>query len=76
MKATVTLTLFLFTISLFAQSKYYLQADRVFDGQEMREGWAVLIDGNKIVAAGPSAELKAPKDATILRFPNSTLLPG
>lgn len=76
MKATVTLTLFLFTFSLFAQSKYYLQADRVFDGQEMCEGWAVLIDGNKIVAAGPSAELKAPKDATILRFPNSTLLPG
>ncbi len=76
MKATVTLTLFLFTFSLFAQSKYYLQADRVFDGQEMCEGWAVLIDGNKIVAAGPSAELKAPKDATILRFSNSTLLPG
>lgn len=76
MKATVTLTLFLFTISLFAQSKYYLQADRVFDGQEMREGWAVLIEGKEIVAAGPSAELKAPKDATILRFPNSTLLPG
>jgi imidazolonepropionase-like amidohydrolase len=76
MKATVTLTLFLFTISLFAQSKYYLQADRVFDGQEMLEGWAVLIDGNKIVAAGPTTELKAPKDATILRFSNSTLLPG
>lgn len=76
MKATVTLTLFLFAFGLFAQNKYYLHADRVFDGQEMREGWAVLIDGNKIVAAGPTAELKAPKDATVLRFSNSTLLPG
>jgi len=76
MKATVTFSLFLFVLSLSAQSKYYLQADRVFDGQEMHEDWAVLVESNKIVSVGPTTQLKAPKDALILRFPNSTLLPG
>ncbi len=76
MKATATLILFLFVISLFAQNKYYLHADRVFDGQEMHAGWAVLVDGSKIVAVGPIAQLKAPKDAEVIRFVHGTLLPG
>jgi len=59
-----------------AQTSYYLQPDRLFDGEELREGWAVLVTGNKITAAGPAAQLKPPAGATVLKFPGSTLLPG
>ncbi len=56
--------------------KYYLTADRVFDGENMHEGWAVITEGDKIVAAGPKDKLKEPAGATKINFPNSTLTPG
>jgi imidazolonepropionase-like amidohydrolase len=37
---------------------------------------AVVIEGNKIVAAGPSAEVKVPADATIVDTSGRTMLPG
>src|SRR5206468_3650673 len=37
---------------------------------------AVLIEGNKIVAAGPAAEIKLPSDATIVDTSGRTMLPG
>jgi imidazolonepropionase-like amidohydrolase len=51
---------------------------RVFDGMAVtpHEGWVVLVEGDKIKAAGPSAEIKAPKDARIIKLPGTTLLPG
>jgi imidazolonepropionase-like amidohydrolase len=36
----------------------------------------VLIDGNKIVAAGPSSEIKVPADATVVDTSGRTMLPG
>jgi imidazolonepropionase-like amidohydrolase len=36
----------------------------------------VVIEGNKIVAAGPSSEVKAPADATIIDTSGRTMLPG
>jgi imidazolonepropionase-like amidohydrolase len=56
--------------------KYYLTADRVFDGENMHEGWAVITEGDKIIAAGPKDKVKEPVGATKLNFPNSTLSPG
>jgi len=56
--------------------KYYLTAERVFDGENMHEGWAVITEGDKIVAAGPKDKLKEPPGATRINFPNSTLTPG
>jgi len=55
---------------------YYLTADRVFDGEVMHEGWAVIVEGDKIVAAGPKNKIKEPPGATKINFPNSTLTPG
>jgi imidazolonepropionase-like amidohydrolase len=46
----------------------------VFDGSERRDGWRVLLDGDRIAAAGPA--LAAPPDARALDLPNATLLPG
>jgi imidazolonepropionase-like amidohydrolase len=53
-----------------------LLPDRVFDGLEMHEGWAVLVRGERIVAAGPVASVAAPASATRITLAGSTLLPG
>lgn len=76
MKAITGLFVFLLCNTSLAQGRYYLQPDRVFDGIEMHQGWAVVVEGNKIVASGPSSQLKPPKDAVVVRFTNGTLLPG
>jgi imidazolonepropionase-like amidohydrolase len=51
-----------------------LVPDRVFDGEAMHEGWQVLVDGTKIVAAGPA--LNVPADATRIALPGHSLMPG
>ncbi len=76
MKALLRIFVFLLSAQLLAQTKYYLQPDRVFDGEQLHEGWAVLVEGNKIVAAGPTTQLRPPKDAAFIRFTGGTLLPG
>ncbi len=55
---------------------YYLTADRVFDGEAMHEGWAVVVEADKIVAVGPKDKIKEPAGATKVNYPNSTLTPG
>lgn len=57
-------------------SIYLLKPARVFDGQELREGWAVLVRGEKIEAAGLANEIKAPADAKVIELPGATLMPG
>ena len=73
------LILFVFaSLNLFAQAptRYYLTADRVFDGEVMHEGWAVVIENDKIIAAGPKEKVKEPAGAIKINKPNSTLMPG
>jgi imidazolonepropionase-like amidohydrolase len=55
-----------------------LRPERVFDGVSavMHTGWAVLVQGNRIVAAGPIAEVRAPAGARTIELPNATLMPG
>ncbi|MGE0884074.1 MAG: amidohydrolase family protein [Blastocatellales bacterium] len=55
---------------------YLLKPARVFDGQESREGWAVLVRGEKIEAAGLTSEVKAPAEAKTIDLPGATLMPG
>lgn len=57
-----------------AAAPMLLRPARVFDGEAMHSGWQVLVDGEKIVAAG--AGIAAPAGATIVDLPDSTLLPG
>lgn len=57
-------------------SVYLLKPARVFDGEQLREGWAVVVRGEKIEAAGPTSELKAPADAKVIDLPGATLMPG
>lgn len=60
------------------ETVYLLKPARVFDGEsaQLHEGWAVLVRGQKIVAAGPSSTVDAPRDAKVIELPGLTLLPG
>jgi imidazolonepropionase-like amidohydrolase len=61
-----------------APASVLLRPARVFDAvsQAPHEGWAVLVTGNTIAAAGPAAEIKAPAGATVVDLPGATLMPG
>lgn len=52
-----------------------LEPARVFDGEQMREGWAVRIAGARIEAAGASASIRR-EGAEVIRLPGATVLPG
>jgi imidazolonepropionase-like amidohydrolase len=53
-----------------------LRPAAVFDGQDLHPGWAVLVEGDKIKAVGPAAQLVAPAGAQVRELPGLTLLPG
>ncbi|ULQ52048.1 amidohydrolase family protein [Flavihumibacter fluvii] len=55
---------------------YFITADRVFDGENMHTGWAVIVENDKIQAVGPATQLKAPAGAIKVYSPNSTIMPG
>lgn len=74
-------TLFYFAIIpifSFAQlsndSVYVLQPDRVFDGEQMHEGWVVIVKNDTIEFAGVLT--KQPKKAKTIILKGCTLLPG
>ncbi len=53
-----------------------LRPARVFDGVNPRphDGWSVLVDGDRIAAAGPS--IATPAGARVIELPGATLMPG
>ena len=53
-----------------------LQPDRVFDGEAMQTGWSILVSGDRIEAAGPSAGLEAPPNARRIVLTGATVMPG
>jgi imidazolonepropionase-like amidohydrolase len=55
-------------------SVWVLRPDRVFDGEQMHDGWQVIVQNDKIVFAGIVKDL--PPAARLLRLPGCTLLPG
>src|SRR5882724_7729812 len=60
------------------EAVYLLKPAHVFDGVsgQLHEGWVVLVRGERIEAAGPAAEIKAPAGARIIDLSGLTLLPG
>lgn len=56
-----------------------LRPARVWTGdakQAAHAGWAVLVDGDSIVAVGPADSIKPPGGAKAVELPDTTLLPG
>src|SRR5882672_6657005 len=77
----------LFFISMFAGAQQppvppapvsLLKPARIWDGEAaaLRDGWVVLVRGEKIEAVGPASEVKVPADARVIDLPGTTLIPG
>jgi len=68
--------LFLFAAMPTAAEPILLRPARVFDGviPIPHDGWTVLVDGDRIIAAGPN--VAAPAGARVIDLPSTTLLPG
>jgi|SRR5688572_5432633 len=67
------------TTSSAQTTSYLIKPDRVWDGQmdQPQPGWAVLVRGDRIAAAGPVAQMIAQAGAAeIIELPGTTLLPG
>lgn len=61
-----------------ADAATLLIPDAVFDGttDELHKGWAVLVSGQRIAAAGPLASLRVPANVQRVELKGTTLLPG
>ncbi|KAA6432617.1 amidohydrolase family protein [Rufibacter glacialis] len=57
-------------------STFVLKPNQVFDGQQMRQGWVVVVQGDRITAAGPATSVTVPAHARVISLPGQTLLPG
>lgn len=55
---------------------FVLRPTRVFDGSTSHDGWAVLVRGDRIEAAGPAAGIAAPSGARTIELAGATLMPG
>lgn len=79
-KLQLTLLLILASVCLtFAQTTetyILLKPDRVFDGEQMHNGWVVLVKGNHIEAAGDAGSIKTPASAKVMELKGTTLMPG
>lgn len=55
-----------------------LKPAQVFDGhsRELHKDWIVVVRGEKIIAAGPTGEVKSPPDAKMIELTGMTMLPG
>jgi imidazolonepropionase-like amidohydrolase len=59
-----------------APAAVVLVPDAVFDGERMQRGWAVVVAGERIVAAGPAASVTTPAGSRETRLAGLTLMPG
>ncbi len=73
---SIYLVLLLATVKTMTAQIYAIHPDRVFDGEEMRDGWVVLVEGEHIKAVGPADQIRAPGDSGSIVLPGMTLLPG
>jgi imidazolonepropionase-like amidohydrolase len=74
--ARLLLVLLIAPLALDAQGATLLTPQRVFDGTVVHDGWAVLVQGDRIAEVGPASSLHAPAGATHIDLPGMTLLPG
>jgi imidazolonepropionase-like amidohydrolase len=74
----LVITMALLTAVSTAHAQTVLIPDRVFDGltEEAHEGWVVVVDGDRIQAAGARDAVAVPAGAEQLRLTGMTLLPG
>lgn len=54
---------------------YVLRPARVFDGDSLHPGWAVLVRGGRIESVGPATNVPV-AGAAMIELPGATLMPG
>ena len=66
------------TVNKPADHAWLLKADRMFDArsEQTHAGWVLLVQGERIVAVGPEAQVHAPPGTQTIELPGMTLLPG
>ena len=76
MRRPIVLLLAALTVStgLEAQQAVVLRPDRLFDGEQLHDGWSVLVLGARIAEVGLS--VATPAGAVEIVLPGTTLLPG
>ena len=57
-------------------STILLRPAAVFDGEQLRDGWDVLVEGDRIAGAGAASTIGVPDGARTIELPGATLLPG
>ena len=74
----LALALMLHPLVVGGQDVTVLKPSGLWDGEsaEVKTGWVVLVEGNRIVAAGPPSEVRAPGGTQEIDLPGLTLLPG
>ena len=58
------------------QAQTLLKPDAVFNGQELHQGWVVMVEENRITYTGPAAELTLPPASETMELAGMTLMPG
>ncbi len=79
MKTIATLAAALLLSAGTAQAaSYVLEPDGVWSAGDAtpHKGWAVVVEGEKIVAVGPAAGIARPAAAEVVKLPGTTLIPG
>ena len=76
--AFLALVLLIIAGAAHAGQSVLLRPQRVFDGTTAttHDGWVVLVDDEKIAAAGPASDVRVPPGTTTIDLPGMTLLPG
>lgn len=74
--ALVALALLLALPASAQERGLLLVPDRVFDGETMHDGWAVLVRADTIAAVGPPGTLGDVRGVQTMEMPGTTLLPG
>jgi imidazolonepropionase-like amidohydrolase len=74
----LTFALMLHPLAVGGQDATVLKPSGIWDGEsaDVKTGWVVLVEGNRIVAAGPPSEVRAPGGTVEIDLPGLTLLPG
>ena len=76
MKYIITLLTFLLIMPFDLSGQgYVLKPDRVFDGMELHNDWEVIVEGSKIIHAGPP-DSRLSRNKQVIEMPGTTLLPG
>lgn len=76
MRPILSLLVLFISLTIYAQERTLIKADRLFDGIQLHKNWGVVVDGAQIEKVGPLSELAMINVNQTVSYPNSTISPG